>query len=138
VRLPPAGRCSRRTTSRTTSWFRSSSGYGALGGVLLLLAFFLWAFTGRSTYSKNRFAIILSYCVIFLSLAGSLIIPTLLMLAVPELPEISGKVPVGLFVPDAGFDTTTQLGLILLQLRSRLQRHSDVAESAIFAFEREL
>lgn len=90
------------------SWFRSSTGYGALGGLLLLLALFLWAFTGRSTYGKNRFAIILSYCVIFLSLAGSLVVPTLLMLAVPDLPEISGKVPVGLFVARMTADSKPQ------------------------------
>lgn len=80
------------------SWIRNSTGYGVLAGVLLFVMLFLWSFTGRSTYGKNRLAIILSYSVIFLSLAGALVGPTLLMLAVPDLPEISGRVPVGLVV----------------------------------------
>ncbi len=80
------------------SWIRSSTGWGFVACVLLLAVLFLWAFTGQSTYGKNRIAIILSYCVIFLSLAGALVGPTLLMLAAPDLPEISGRVPVGLVV----------------------------------------
>jgi hypothetical protein len=90
------------------SWIRSSTGYAALAGVLLFAALFLWAFTGRSTYAKNRLAIILSYSVIFLSLAGALVGPTLLMLAVPDLPDISGKVPVGLVVAKLTEDSKPQ------------------------------
>jgi hypothetical protein len=80
------------------SWIRSSTGYAVLAGVLLFAALFLWSFTGRSTYTKNRLAIVLSYSVILLALAGALVGPTLLMLGVPDLPEISGRVPVGLVV----------------------------------------
>ena len=99
---------SARTTSPLTetiylnhhlpSWIRSSTGYVLLLGVVLFSALFLWAFTGDCTYAKNRLAIVLSYSMIFISLAGALVGPTLLMLAVPDLPEISGKVPVGLVV----------------------------------------
>jgi hypothetical protein len=78
-------------------WLRTT-GFGVLGGVLLFTILFLWSFTGRSTYAKNRLAIVLSYTVIFLALASAVVGPTLLMLAVPDLPEISGRVPVGLVV----------------------------------------
>jgi hypothetical protein len=90
------------------SWIRSSTGYGLLIALLVLAILFLWAFTGRSTYSKNRLAIILSYSVIFLSLSCALVGPTLLMLAIPDLPDISGKVPVGLVVARLTQDSKPQ------------------------------
>ena len=65
---------------------------------LLLLGVFFGAFTGTKTPTKNRVAIILSYCIIGLFLAIPLLAPVLLLHAFPEARENMIGAPVGLVV----------------------------------------
>ncbi len=69
---------------------------------LLLLAVFFGAFTGKKTPTKNRVAIILSYCIIGLFLAIPLLAPVLLLHAFPEARGNMVGAPVGLVVTRIG------------------------------------
>jgi hypothetical protein len=68
------------------------------GAALVLVGVFCWAFTGRKTPGKNRIAIILSYCIIGLSLAIPLLAPVLWLRAFPNARCEMNGAPVGLVI----------------------------------------
>lgn len=64
--------------------------------IALLLAGFLWAFTGNEASYKNRLAISFTYLVIAVYLAAPLVAPVVLTQVYPDLQEIMRETPVGL------------------------------------------
>ena len=68
---------------------------------MILLGIFLWAFTGKTTPSKNRMAIVFSYLIIIIFLALPLLAPVLLPLAFPGALKVMRETPVGLVVTKA-------------------------------------
>ena len=75
------------------------------GAVVAVIGVFLFAFTGKKTPGKNRTAIILSYCIIGISLAVPLLAPVLLLRAFPRARCAMNAAPAGIVVTPIGKDS---------------------------------
>ena len=83
------------------------------GTIVAVIGVFLFAFTGKKTPWKNRTAIILSYCIIGISLTVPLLAPVLLLRAFPRLRCSMNDAPAGIVVTaiGEGLDSHTQWAL---------------------------
>jgi hypothetical protein len=81
--------------------------------VVTVIGVFLFAFTGMKTAWKNRTAIVLSYCIIGISLAVPLLAPVLLLRAFPRARCAMNVAPAGIVVTPIGegSDVHTQWAL---------------------------
>ena len=73
-----------------------------LGGLLCMIAIFLYAFTGQTGRVKNRWAIQFSYVVILLFLAVPIVSPVLLLRVFPTAVDAMIGYPAGLVVTRIG------------------------------------
>lgn len=76
--------------------------------VFLIVGTFVFVFTGNRTPGKNRVAIILSYCMIIISLAVPLLAPFVFVRTFPDVMEAMKESPVGLLITKGEKQEQTQ------------------------------